>query len=212
MKKLSVMLAAMLVLSMLVCSAAFAATTLMPMPTGIDPAHLEKASCYARILGYNELENTLTVELIAPEIFSLEILALQEGDSIYTGGKEVLIESIPPTDWCASILFNDGDLFFFQERDLFYRMETEDDYFWNVVASVECPVMENLLFLDYVNETSGDMLELPKVLTADELTAKLLAEQASEDYHIGLSANNACVVFDGDGDLAIIYRFYVPWQ
>ena len=212
MKKLSIVPVMLLVFSLLLCSAASAATTLMPMATEIDPAHLEKTACYARILGYNEAENTLTVELIAPEIFSLEILALQEGDSIYTGGKEVLIESIPPTDWCASILFNDGDLFFFQERDIFYRMETEDDYFWNVVASVECPVKEHLLFLDYVDETSGDMLDLPKVLTADELTAKLLAEQASEDYHIGLSANNACVVFDGDGELAMIYRFYVPWQ
>ena len=213
MKKLSVMLAAMLVLSMLVCSAAFAATTLMPMPTGIDPAHLEKASCYARILGYNELENTLTVELIAMEYFDRQALGnLQVGDSIHSGGEEVLIEEITPTDWCDTLVFNDGNLFFFGDRDGYYRMSTEDEYFWNSVAVIECPVKDHLLLLDYVDDDTGDMLNLPAVLTARELTVKMLAEQASDRYHIGFAADNVTVTFDGEGNLAVINRFYVPWQ
>lgn len=213
MKKLSVMLAAMLVLSMLVCSAAFAATTLMPMPTGIDPAHLEKASCYARILGYNELENTLTVELIAMEYFDRQALGnLQVGDSIHSGGEEVLIEEITPTDWCDTLVFNDGNLFFFGDRDGYYRMSTEDEYFWNSVAVIECPVTEDLLLLDYVDDNSGEEFALPRVLTAGELTEKMLAEQASDEYHIGFAIENVYVVFDGEGQLATIHRYYVTWQ
>lgn len=213
MKKLSVMLAAMLVLSMLVCSAAFAATTLMPMPTGIDPAHLERASCYARILGYNELENTLTVELIAMEYFDRQALAnLQVGDSIHSGGEEVLIEEITPVDWCDMLVFNDGNLFFFGDRDGYYRMSTEDEFFWNSVAVIECPVTEDLLLLDFVDDNSGEGVALPRVLTADELTEKMLAEQASDEYHIGFAIENVYVVFDGEGQLASIHRYYVTWQ
>ncbi len=211
MKKLSIVPVMLLVFSLLLCSAASAATTLMPVATEIDPEHLEKTVCYARILGYNEVENTLTVELIAPEIFSLEILALQEGDSIYTGGKEVLIESIPPTDWCASILFNDGDLFFSQERDIFYRMADEDNYLWNVIAVIECPVKENLLFLDYVDETIGFTMELPAVFDTEELIAKMLAEQTSDEYSIDFSTDNVCVIFDSEGNLSAIHRISLRW-
>lgn len=213
MKKLSMLLAAMLAFSMLVCSAASAATAVSAMPTGIDPAHLEKVSCYARILGYNELENTLTVELIAMELFDRqELAALQVGDSIFTGGEAVLIEEITPTDWCDTLIFNDGNLFFFGDRDGYYRMSTEDEHFWNTVAVIERPVKENLLFLDYIDDNSGEEFVLPRVLTAGELVEKMLAEQSSDAYHIGFAAENIYVAFDGEGQLATIHRFYVPWQ
>ena len=91
-------------------------------------------------------------------------------------------------------------------------MVDEDCYLWNVVAVIECPVKDDLLLLDYVNDNTGDMLDLPIVLTARELTAKMQAEQASDRYHIGFAADNVSVVFDGEGDLAVIHRFYVPWQ
>ena len=213
MKKLAAVLAAMLAFSMLVCSFAFAATSLMPLPTGIDPAHLEKTACYARIHGYNQAENTLTVELIAMEYFDRQALAdLQVGDSIHTGGEEVRIEEITPTDWCDTLVFNDGNLFFFGDRDGYYRMSTEDEYFWNSVAVIECPVTEDLLLLDDIDDNSGEEFALPRVLTAGELTEKMLAEQASDAYHIGFAAENVYVAFDGEGRLAIIHRYYVPWQ
>ena len=67
--------------------------------------------------------------------------------------------------------------------------------------------------LDYIDEeAAGDALTLPRVYTAQELKNKLLAEQASDDYFVGLATNNAYVVFDGEGNLATIQRFYVPWQ
>ena len=76
----------------------------------VNPEHLEKTASYARILGYNEESNTLTVELIAPEVFDRkDVLSLQVGDSIFTGGKEVEIESISPKDVCACYNGGFGD-------------------------------------------------------------------------------------------------------
>ena len=99
------------------------------------------------------------------------------------------------------------------DRDGNYTMMAdEDDCVWNTIAVVQCPVQESLLFLDYVDEQTGNSLELPVVHTARELTARLLEEDASEVYTVGLATNNVYVVFDGEGNLATIHRFYVPWQ
>ena len=212
MKKLFFVFALILTLSLCLCSSASAAT-LFPMPPEINPEHLEKTACYARITKYDEEKNALIVELMAREVFTYEeMMSLQAGDSIYTGGEEILIHSFTPTDWCSVILINDGDVFFFEAQDGYCRMVDANCYLWNVVAVIECPVKDDLLLLDYVNDNTGDMLDLPIVLTAQELTDKMLAEQASDRYHIGFAADNVSVVFDGEGDLAVIRRFYVPWQ
>lgn len=196
-----------LFLSLVLCSAASAGTTITALAMDIHPDHLEKTASYARIVGYHAEKNALIVELIAPEVFSYdEMDALQAGDSIYTGGEEILIESITPTDWCDVMVFNDWDLFFFGEREGYYRMSDEDDYFWNVVAVVECPVEDHLLFLDYIDDHSGDMLELPIVRTASEFLERL------ENSPVSFVDNNVYVVFDGEGKLAAIHRYYVPWQ
>ena len=114
MKKLPAIIALALTLSLLLCSAA-SADTITALATEINPEHLEKTASYARILGYNEETNTLKVELIAPERFSgEEVAALKEGDSIYTNGQEVLIESINYDDeWCSTVFFNGWDIMMF---------------------------------------------------------------------------------------------------
>ena len=88
----------------------------------------------------------------------------------------------------------------------------EDEFFWNSVAVIECPVTEDLLLLDFVDDNSGEGVALPRVLTAGELTEKMLAEQVSDEYHIGFAIENVYVVFDGEGQLASIHRYYVTWQ
>ena len=205
---------ALVLLISLLLSAAASADVLTAMPVELDPERLEKTTCNARIVGYNEAQNTLTVHLTVPEIFPTdELYKISVGDSIYTGGQEILIESIShDDDWCGVVGFNDWEIFFFEERDGCYRMADEDCYFWNVIAVIECPVKDHLLLLDYVDDDTGDMLNLPAVLTARELTVKMLAEQASDRYHIGFAADNVTVTFDGEGNLAVINRFYVPWQ
>ena len=214
MKKLPAIIALALTLSLLLCSAA-SADVITALAIEVNPEHLEKTASYARILGYNAGQNTLTVELIAPEVFSGEdIAALQVGDSIYTGGREVTIQSISYDDeWCSTEFINDGELFLFQDRSGNYTMMAdEDDCVWTAFAQIECPVQSSLLFLDYIDHETGNALALPVVRTADELTAELRAVGLAEAYTVGLSTNNVYVVFDGEGNLATIQRFYVPWQ
>lgn len=210
MKKLSIVLVMLLALSLLLCSAA-SADTLMPRTTEVCPDRLAKTASYARILGYNEADNTLTVELIAPEVFDYaDVYALKEGDSIYTNGRKVTIESLAWDDWKEILWINDGDVCLIKDLDGDYRTENSNDHVWHVTARLECLVKEHLLLMDYVDETSGGMLELPRIFTAEETIAKAQAEQAA-DYN-QLAINNVYVVFDGEGNLAVIHRFYVPWH
>ena len=214
MKKLSLVMILIFTLSLFLCSAA-SADVITALATEINPEHLQKTASYARILGYNEESNTLTVELIAPEVFDGEdVISLQVGDSIYTGGREVTIQSISYDDeWCSAEFINDGELLLFQDRSGNYTMMAdEDDCVWTAFAQIECPVQSSLLFLDYIDHETGDALALPVVRTADELTAELRAVRPAEAYTVGLSTNNVYVVFDGEGNLATIQRFYVPWQ
>ena len=217
MKKLSFLIAFILTLSLFLCSAA-SADVITALATEINPEHLEKTASYARILGYNEKENTLTVQLIVPEIFSWEdVEALKVGDSIYTDGREVTIETIAKQDnWGDYIKINDGSVNLSRRSDdsgdFAAVSEWDDAYTWIELAVIECPVKDSLLFLDYINDETGNMLELPVVHTARELTARLLEEDATEAFGVGFTADNVYVVFDGEGNLATIHRFYVPWQ
>ncbi|MBQ6960022.1 MAG: hypothetical protein IJP78_03480 [Clostridia bacterium] len=217
MKKLVLSIALMLTISPFFCSVA-SADVITALAAEINPEHLEKTASYARILGYNEKENTLTVELIVPEIFSWEdVEALKVGDSIYTDGREVTIETIAKQDyWGDYIKINDGSVNLSRcsdgSGDFAAVSEWDDAYTWIELAVIECPVKDSLLFLDYINDETGNMLELPVVHTARELTTRLLEEDADQVYNVGLTASNVYVVFDGEGNLATIHRFYVPWQ
>ena len=217
MKKLSLMMILIFTFSLFLCSAA-SADVITALAIEVNPEHLEKTASYARILGYNEEGNTLTVELIVPEIFSREdVEALKVGDSIYTGGREVTIESIEKVDhWGDYIKINDGNVNLSRRSDgsgnFAAVSEWNDAYTWIELAVIECPVKDSLLFLDYINDENGYALELPVVRTAPELTARLLEEGADQVFAVGLTADNVYVIFDGEGNLATIQRFYVPWQ
>ncbi len=214
MKKLSGFIVLVLMISLLLCSYA-SADTITALAIEVNPDHLEKTACYARILGYNEENNTLTVELIAQEVFSGgDVLSLKSGDSIYTGGREVTIESVAyDDDWCSTVFINGDALFLFQDRSGNYTMMAdEDDCVWNAFAQIDCPVRPSLLFLDFIDYETGEPLTLPIVRTAEDLTEELRVSGPSEAYTVGLSTNNVYVIFDGEGNLAAIHRYYVPWQ
>lgn len=85
------------------------AETITALASPVNPEHLENTASYARILGYDEARNTLTVELIVPEVFAEEdVLALEVGDSIFTGGQEVLIRSIDRYEDDGYLVINAG--------------------------------------------------------------------------------------------------------
>ena len=158
---------------------------------GVTPKrHLAEFTGFEQELN---LGDTLTVELIAPEVFrGDDISALKIGDSIYIGGREVTVESLPYNDdFCSTVFINSEDLFLFMNRNGDYTvMANEDDYAWNAFAVIECPVKDSLLFLDYIDDETGDSLTLPIIHTAKELTEQLMTADASEVYTVGLATNN----------------------
>ncbi len=220
MKKLSAVIALVMILSLFLCSMA-SADTITALAIEVNPDHLEKTASYAHILGYNQESNTLTVELIAPEIFSWEdVEYLKAGDSIYIHGVETDIETIEGSASDGYFRINDGEVDltqYFSTHDGF-RADYVAVYEYNVtpvlneLAVIECPVKDSLLFLDYTSDETNFPLEMPVVRTAREFTARLTQEDASEAFGVGFTADNVYVVFDGEGNLAVILRYYVPWQ
>ncbi len=205
-------------------SSAHAETTITAIATSINPEHLEKVSCWARILGYDEDRNLLTVELIVPEIFAEdEVLGLEVGDSIFTGGEEIAIRTIEWHEDDGYLVINHGtyeyapgSVYLHQDYWGNYMPHRYEHPIYNTLAVIECPVTDTLLFLDYTSEETGDALELPRISTAEEFLAIVRdiqkAREVDHTYVMGLDIDNVYVVFDGKGELATVQRCFVPWQ
>lgn len=216
MKRFSAIIALFLVLLLAACSPA-SADVITAMAIEINPEHLEKTASYARILGYNADSNTLTVELIAPEVFNrADILALKPGDTIWSGGQEIAIATIKYGEDNIWVIINDWETEYVGET---LQLEVDNNknfvpvdmdngnYTWRTVAVLDIPVSKILLLLDYFDDTKGETVFLPIVRTADEF---LSMQRDGELY--GFNGDNVYVVFDGEGNLATIHRYYVPWQ
>ncbi len=197
-------------------SAAPAHKTITAMATELNPEHLSSVAVNARIIGYSSVGNTLTLELIVPEVFDWEdVRNLAVGDAIYTQGHEVVIKTL--TENAGYLVINEGEYEFsegsvwlYENPDFNYQIADWHDNTWNTLATMEVPVSDRLLFLDHINPSSGDTLPLPAVHPADEFLSILRTE--SEEGGPGFAANNVYVVFDRDGRLASVHRYYVPWQ
>lgn len=207
----------LLLLALILCSSASAGTCITAMATSVDPDNLACTAVNARILGYNPDSNSLTLELIIPEVFSAEeVENLKVGDAIYSQGKEIPVKSIEDDVLSISINggsyeYEEGTLWLVQDStdDRNYRPMYYNDYFWTSLAELQVPVPDSLLFLDDI-DTLGGPFPLPAVYTAKEFL-RILREEAEYDG-VGFTTNNVYVVFDGQGALASIERYYVPWQ
>ncbi len=226
MKKLfAVLLAGVLVLGLLLSPMGSAEdfNFIIPMASPVDPEHLEKAACYARILDYDEEMHSLTVELIIPEVFAAEdVQALAVGDVICTGDEQITVEILDRYDEYGYLVINEGDVqhapgsvYLFEDRDGNWRPKRYGHPTYNELDVLECPVTDSLLLLDYTSADTGDPLDIPIVSTAAEFTAAMQKTAALREEHIysvGFARDNVYVVFDGDGQLAVICRYFVSWQ
>ena len=89
------------ILSIMLLSAAASADTITGLAIDIDPNHLESCAVYVRITAYHEKTDTVSIEIIVPEKFDAnDIDRLSVGDSIFTNGEEIMIESITEGRGC----------------------------------------------------------------------------------------------------------------
>ena len=213
MKKLLCM---MLVFCLLVPAMASAERTVVTaLAITVNPDNLASVAVDARITDYNQTDNALTIELLVPELFDFnDIENLNIGDAIYTQGREIEIREIEEDG--GYVVLNpgqdgDGDdtVWLCQYLDQNYTVMNQDDAAWIVLATVTVPVPDRLLFLDEIEEVTLMPLYVPAVHGRSDF---LSAMEAEKENGPGFAANNAMVVFDENGDLALIRRYYVPWQ
>ena len=152
----------------------------------------------------------VTVTLLVPERYRAdEILSLKEGDAIFTQGREVEIRSVSEED--GYLVFNAGEedeVYLFQSFDMDYWIQDVNDHTWTELATLSVPLPEDLIFLDDVDPVSGVTLITPSVHSKAELLAML---EPGED-EIGFDRHNVLIVFNEKGELAVIRRYYTPWE
>jgi len=131
--------------------------------------------------------------------------ALKVGDTLKWGLIEEEIQSLETDGEEGLITINDYIVLknYGGEYHLYmYEKEYLEDY---VTLSLEIP--EGLAVEDNVNQETGEPLEEPKALTAEEFRAMLEAE----DYP-DFATDNVYVTFDGNGEMERVERIYAPWQ
>ncbi len=181
------------------------------LATRINPYDLKSVMVDARIIAYNRERNTLTLEIITPECYDAdEVRSLRPGDAIYTQGREFTIDAIQEYDCFISLTQDPNDTIILStDDDTVCQILDGDDFSWTVVATVNVPVMDYLLFLDDIDPATGEALPIPTVHSAEEFTAIL---EAGDPADPGFAVHNTTVVFDESGALALVRRHYVPWQ
>jgi hypothetical protein len=190
--------------------------TVTAIASEINPEQLASVAVYARITAYSPEKNELTVEVIVPETYDRdEVLDLQIGDSIYTQGQEITVETLGEKYGYLVINegdyeFSEGSVWLYEQFDGTFAIADWHDNTWAILAELHIPAGAALLFLDSIDPATGEILNMPSVHGAAEFLEMLQTE--TEEGGPGFATNNVYAVFDGAGQLAVIERYYVPWQ
>ena len=192
-------------------------TVVTALAAEVNPDALVSVAVDARITAYNPADNTLTLELIVPESYYYEdIWNLQAGDAIYTQGREIPVRTVTE-DENGYIILNQGEdgdtedtVWLYQYLDQNYQVITMySDNTWTLLATVSVPVPQDLIFLDGIDPSTLQSRYLPAVHDASAFLSMMEAEKENGP---GFAVNNTTVVFNSNGELALIRRYYVPWQ
>lgn len=206
-KRIALLLTAMLLLSAAVASAA----VIKPMPSAVDLWSVAGQAVYVRVLDFDWRAETVTVALCDVETFDRDaIQAMTVGDVIVSEGREIEVRTIWE-DAPVIIVNEDGEALALWENDD-GNYESAYGYtdmrVWTVVGERTFELSDDLVFLDGINPSTGEMLTLPTANTLRELRRIM----EGEDYDPGFSAQNAYMVFDDEQEAVVLARFYVPWQ
>lgn len=195
-----------------------AADTITPMPPTLDTDSLACQAVMAALTDADPAGRTMTFALYEPEVFAGEdIRALQPGDVLLSGGREIAVTSVDITSW--------GEVFLNEGTDAWYEtlpwLEQDDSGNYRTVLYGSLPgwtpfgqmtftLPDTLLLLDGIDPATGVALELPTVHTADQWLAMIAEEAESEG--VGFSIENLYLIFDENGVPAVACRYHVPWQ
>lgn len=201
----------LLLSALLLTAAAASADVIKPMPSAVDPWSVAGQAVYVRLQDIDWRAETVTVALCDVETFDREaIQAMTAGDVIVSEGREIEVRTI----WedAPVIIVNEDDeaLALWENDDGNYESAYgyTDMRVWTVVGERTFELSDDLVFLDGINPSTGEMLTLPTANTLRELRRIM----EGEEYDPGFSAQNAYMVFDDEQEAVVLARFYVPWQ
>lgn len=201
----------LLLSALLLTAAAASADVIKPMPSAVDPWSVAGQAVYVRLQDIDWRAETVTVALCDVETFDREaIQAMTAGDVIVSEGREIEVRTI----WedAPVIIVNEDDeaLALWENDDGNYESAYgyTDMRVWTVVGERTFELSDDLVFLDGINPSTGEMLTLPTANTLRELRRIM----EGEEYDPGFSAQNAYMVFDDEQEAIVLARFYVPWQ
>lgn len=201
----------LLLSALLLTAAAASADVIKPMPSAVDPWSVAGQAIYVRVLDFDWRAETVTVALCDVEIFDRDaIQAMTAGDVIVSEGREIEVRTI--LEDAPVIIVNEDDeaLALWENDDGNYESAYgyTDMRVWTVVGERTFELSDDMVFLDGINPSTGEMLTLPTANTLRELRRIM----EGEEYDPGFSAQNAYMVFDDEQEAIVLARFYVPWQ
>ena len=180
----------------------------IPIAEGEFTENIAGKTYPAVIDGYDAVTGTLQVTLRTPVALDrTTVETLEEGGTIEIGSDTEEIVSISRDD-DGSVLINDEIELRPQENGS-YQAYLYDHQYRTDLTTMQIPVSDQLVFADGIDPETLDPLDEDLVLTGAEFLAQLEAEA---NGGVGFAADNVNVTFDENGDLAVINRFYVPWQ
>lgn len=201
----------LLLSALLLTAAAASADVIKPMPSAVDPWSVAGQAVYVRLQDIDWRAETVTVALCDVETFDREaIQAMTAGDVIVSEGRKIEVRTI--CEDAPVIIVNEDDeaLALWENDDGNYESAYgyTDMRVWTVVGERTFELSDDLVFLDGINPSTGEMLTLPTANTLRELRRIM----EGEDYDPGFSVQNAYMVFDDEQEAVVLARFYVPWQ
>ena len=206
-KRITLMLSALLLLT----ATAASADVIHPLPSAVDPWSVAGQAVYVRLQDIDWRAETVTVALCDVETFDREaIQAMTVGDVIVSEGRKIEVRSIWE-DAPVIIVNEDAEALALWENDD-GNYESAYNYtdmkVWTVVGERAFELSDDLVFLDGIDPSTGELLDLPTAHTLRELRQII----EGEEYDPGFSAQNAYMVFDDEQEAVVLVRFYVPWQ
>ncbi|MCR5296854.1 MAG: hypothetical protein K6E17_05550 [Clostridiales bacterium] len=162
----------------------------------------------ALITGYDAEAKTIDITLLLPYTFTeWQLVSINEGDTIRIGEEDVEIGTLEYGD-DDSVDINDEYEFNRNANGLYTATLYEMPVMRNV-KELTAAVPDSLKFIENVDPESGELLDEAAEKTAEDLFAAL---EIAENGGIAFDSQNVVVLFDENGDLAEITRFYAPWQ
>ena len=158
-----------------------------------------------RLTNYNAEENTVQAEVTMELLLDREdVDKLQVGDTLTIGEDSITVETLERDEY--GVLIND-------ETELRYGGGTDvfaysyEKMYRQPFTSLTLQIPDDLVFLDGIDPSSGEMLDTPTEHTAAEFR-EMLAAGGVPDF----ASDNVNVTFDEDGQMTLVERFYTPWQ